>query len=405
MKEKEKLISIIEGLKKNPMFWMSLGSKELFHSNFLQYLSTLDPKSNFIDMLNGFLPEGKKLPKGIDYCLDRELEDFDICLYHMDGDKIVYDVVLENKVKSIPYKEQLTEYVNKTIKQGSPDCRFILLTLSKVFPDKGDPSINNWKQLGYSDLREGINSSFLRSGKLDARTSVYLEDYLSLIEQLEKLGEYLTPGPKQRLFDDTDKKMLEEIRFHDMYLKLRASWFALNLKNKLNNQGIPTNVVNKFNQCRYGYVNLNVDMNMGNGQIAAWICDGNQRDQKGNMAANTYEVVIQGNQYRHGINQQNINIPGVKDKARLNGLYDRLSTIQDNRPLDFLNFNSRNDVRPKKPGKHKKSPLLKTGPFDCYGEDYVYRYTIIDKTETIGNLLDRMYDDILKIWNGIPNLY
>ena len=405
MKEKEKLISIIEGLKKNPMFWMSLGSKELFHSNFLQYLSTLDPKSNFINMLNGFLPEGKKLPKGIDYCLDRELEDFDICIYHRNDNKIVYDVVLENKVKSIPYKEQLTEYVNKTIKQGSPDCRFILLTLSKDFPDKDDQSIDNWEQLGYSDLYKGIDSCFLQSGKRDTRKSVYLEDYLSLIKQLEELGEYLTPEQSQCLFDDDDKRMLEEIRLHDMYLKLRASWFALNLKKKLEDERIPTNVVHKFNQCRYGYVNLNVDMNQGNGQIAAWICDDDQRDEKDNMAANAFEVVIQGNQYRHGINQQNINIPGEKDKARLNELYDRLSKIQDNRPLDFLNFNSRNDVRPEKPGKHKKSPHRKTGPFDCYGEDYVYRYTIIDESETISKLLDRMYDDILKIWNSIPKLY
>ena len=89
---------------------MSLGSKELFHSNFLEYLWNVNQRA-FIDMINS-LPSGK-LNKKLDsnqsnnYILGREVENFDICIFHNDNQGKVYDLVLENKVKSIPYKEQL----------------------------------------------------------------------------------------------------------------------------------------------------------------------------------------------------------------------------------------------------------------------------------------------------------
>ena len=38
----QKLYDILGELKMNPIFKMSLGSKELFHSNFLEYLWELD---------------------------------------------------------------------------------------------------------------------------------------------------------------------------------------------------------------------------------------------------------------------------------------------------------------------------------------------------------------------------
>ena len=399
---------IIGNLKKNPIFSMSLGSKELFHSNFLEYLFTLDA-SLFIGMMNGFLPAANKLQGRFTYYLDRELKDFDICIYHEEKDnkgevRTVYDIVLENKVKSIPYKEQLKLYANKA--KGSAGCRFILLTLSKNFPDFGDPDIANWITLGYADLLNGINTFFVKSGKLSAKTMFYLSDYCSFICEMDKLGQILTPNLGQVLFDRSDILCLEKIRLHDLYIKLRSSWFAMTLKNELNNVGIPTNVVHSFKKCKYRFVNINIDMNQGNGQIAAWICDGSQVDKDGNMAANLFEVVIQGNQFRHGINQQSIGTPGKTGKERLNELFDRLGTIQDAKPLDFLFFgNQQKSVCPNKAGKHRNYPLQKSGPFDCYGDDYLYRYTVIGNNETIGILLKRMVSDIKMIWDAIPNLY
>lgn len=404
---------IIETLKSNPMFRMSLGAKELFHSNFLEFLSTLQPASLFIDMVNGFLPEGKKLPKGVEYHLDRELKDFDICIHHEENGRTVYDVVIENKVKSIPYKEQLKDYVGKATGQGSGGCRFILLTLSKDFPDKGDKEIDEWIHIGYDKLREGIEQHFIKGGNQDKKTRCYIDDYHDFIQQLNELGTYLTPTDGQPLIDGDDKTSLEGIRLHDLYIKLRCSWFAMKLKERLEGKGIRTRVVHKYKECEPGYVNINVDMNQGNGQVAAWICDGDKKDGKG-MAANTFEVVIQGGQYRHGINQQDVPDPIDPRKTktpkedRLNSLYDRLKKIADTRPLDFLNFNGEQGILPADdPGKErkfKKSTVTKSGPFDCYSDRYLYRYRPVGNA-TIGQLMDWMTADIVKLFGGIPDLH
>ena len=93
-------------------------------------------------MINQILPNNTLDPNR-QYQIGREKENFDICLFHKEKKKDVYDLVLENKVKSIPYKEQLIGYVNK-VKESSPHCRFILLTLSEDFPDKGDMKLAGW---------------------------------------------------------------------------------------------------------------------------------------------------------------------------------------------------------------------------------------------------------------------
>lgn len=54
----------------------------------------------------------------------------------------------------------------------------------------------------------------------------------------------------------------------------------------------------------------------------------------------------------------------------------------------------------KKKGKDK---IKKTGPFDCYGESYIYRYKKIDGCMT-AVLLGKMLEDIKKIYSQIPNL-
>ena len=57
----ENLQSTLLELNKLAIFRMSLGSKELFHSNFLEYLWSIDPSHKMFV---------------------RDKENFDICLYH-----------------------------------------------------------------------------------------------------------------------------------------------------------------------------------------------------------------------------------------------------------------------------------------------------------------------------------
>lgn len=113
-------------LKTSAMFKLSLSSKELFHSNFLEWLSNVDQeafKGLILDMAG--IEEDYEWPNV--WRVKREYNNFDLCVvaYNQDQYKNKEDeridddddfrilFVIENKVKSIPYKEQLERYTRE----------------------------------------------------------------------------------------------------------------------------------------------------------------------------------------------------------------------------------------------------------------------------------------------------
>ena len=140
---------ILEELNKNPMFRLSLGSKELFHSNFLAFLWEQNNKA-FLELLNDLCHNSIQVEDLFrkEPTLDREKENFDICIHHKEGkgEKEIYDIIIENKVKSIPYEEQLIDYENKVAshQKGSTTTN-ILLTLADKFPNDCEEKIKNSK--------------------------------------------------------------------------------------------------------------------------------------------------------------------------------------------------------------------------------------------------------------------
>lgn len=89
----------LQDLHSKPIFRLSLGSKELFHSNFLEYL--WDCKRNddgsfdrecFISMIRMLFNDENILNGPVDkYILSREKENFDVCIFHKTGTRDVYD--------------------------------------------------------------------------------------------------------------------------------------------------------------------------------------------------------------------------------------------------------------------------------------------------------------------------
>ena len=67
-----------------------------------------------------------------------------------------------------------------------------------------------------------------------------------------------------------------------------------------------------------------------------------------------------------------------------------------------------NPTQPNKTKNHRKNksqaPVVqKSGPFDCYGEDYIYRYKKIDNIP-ISQLLEWMVRDVKIILDSKPDL-
>lgn len=373
--------TLLEELKKLPIFKMSLGSKELFHSNFLEFLWEIDNDGRrFVEMINRLLSKkSQKLEDGVEYKLSREKENFDICLYHQRGQgKIYYDLIIENKVKSIPRKDQLDDYETKVKNRG--DTKFLLLSLVEEFPCLND--ISNWCVVSYMDLCRAIEDVYKG---LDVRSQQYINDYCDFIRKMHELQKKLVEDFKNQ--DYFNKEVLDEykrLRLHDLYIKLRGSLFLSELSVKIGNAKVHimpfNNPNNKNRSFKYEdirdycssdsdvHVFLECTIQQGNGMVAAYI-------YKKRCVDFIYEIAIQHDQYRHGINSKDARYGKIDDEGLENVwkvVYKKDSSFFD---------------------KILKKNTYPEGSYNKYKPEYVYKYVKIEN-ESIGELLNAMANDI-----------
>ena len=97
----------IKFLKKSLMYQMSLGSRELFHSNVWAWLMEID--NNFIKVFFDDLDIMQY--KVVKICREKYNRDITIWLErkNVNIDRFVY-LVIENKIKTLPNIEQLEKY-------------------------------------------------------------------------------------------------------------------------------------------------------------------------------------------------------------------------------------------------------------------------------------------------------
>ena len=352
-------MSTLDEIGKLPIFKLSLGSKELFHSNFLEFLWEYEhDHACFVGMINELLKkDNKEISLFPSSELGREKEHFDLCLFHEEGEKgrIVYDLILENKVKSLPDKGQLDRYVEdikKKKKGNDPNPVFLLLSLAEDFPSRKEiKDDKNWTVVNYKNLQDAIAKQ-----KWPQTTGFnYIGDYCEFIEKLHLLGEDILKNlEKEYLFQDVEA--YKEERMHDLYIKLRCVLFLNLLKGELEKDPrikgkIPV-VFTEHNMIRKGKKSglfLNVNIFRGTGQAAVFLHKGSgEEPDKGDI----YEIVIQGDQYRHGINQFEDKEPEVRWKELTQGGLSK----------EFLT-----SILGGSPSK---------GRGDCnhYGKNYVYKY-------------------------------
>ncbi|MDX9782799.1 MAG: PD-(D/E)XK nuclease family protein [Bacteroidales bacterium] len=227
------MITTIENLKKSPLFNLSLSSKELFHSNFLYWIGHNYP-SEFGEIFSKFL---KIKPE--DTCIKdiyRERGNIDLSFSYLDGQ----EVLIENKVKSVPYIGQLAKYSEKHTNQKN----YILLSLSEPMFLQSRKSIKineaNWCYLSYSDLSEMLKTV---TEKIDDEYHIHIiNDYCEFIDGLVVINEYCKIN-EEDLFDfhsiNTNSlyRELIDIRLHDFYLKKKYELLAYEVYKKLKNLG------------------------------------------------------------------------------------------------------------------------------------------------------------------------
>ena len=275
---------VVNKLRNNPVFYMSLGSKELFHSNMLAFmlenewinglaelfapyngkeklnnykvLTVLREKSHF-DLIIVFLPSN-------DY--DATIKNYDqrqiADIFQNSGpkDELLLStlqnnckfVVVENKLKSIPDKTQLKEYdgaiQNSICLRGfkvAKNNEFIMLNTKNTTRYLMAPKValynfeeyqehfdnfkkcqEEWNPVSYEDILKKLQAQ--KEWEDDRFTEKFIEHYVDFLKNMLKLTEDI----EKKLYSPTnlafpkqrDIAELSKIRIHDFYEKL---WFSV----------------------------------------------------------------------------------------------------------------------------------------------------------------------------------
>ena len=183
-------------LKDSPIYAMSLGSKELFHSNFWAWL--MEQNNEFVKV---FFPNINTNT----YEIKREEKNRDITIHTPNG---IY--IIENKIKSIPTNEQLCKYAD--------DSKFISGILTGLQNEKPQNiTAEKWNYISYSEISRGIKD---RLELLNSTNKSVCKMYCDILDNLcSIISEKLQMRFNAWNFDDAEE--LKEIRFDDAYKKLK----------------------------------------------------------------------------------------------------------------------------------------------------------------------------------------
>jgi len=186
----------LDKLEKSPLFRLSLASKELFHSNFIEWYGDTYP--NLLgEILKEWINCSEKLT--VDK-IEREKANIDLTIHcKKGGNKIT--IVIENKVKSIPTNEQLEKYSKK-----NPADYFVLLTF--IEPEEDLP--DKWILIGYNKFLNQI-----KRDTSDPYHSELISDYQGFTCSLYEILQSLLKSNNFFLDNDIEER-LRTLRIHDI---------------------------------------------------------------------------------------------------------------------------------------------------------------------------------------------
>ena len=352
----QNLNKCVGDLRKNPMFNMSLSSKELFHSNFLAWLVENYPKE--FDMVFSEILDGNniKIPsilieEGLGK-VERERRNKDLTIYLEDNKKII----IENKVKSLPDIKQLESY-------SEENTYHILLSLyepdwnmnsdNSFFIKNAKNQNHKWHYVSYNVLL-----GKLKDLNINSKHKVYLEDYVSFISLLSELSLNIVNIKLDDEFEPLKYyELFKEIRLHDLYQKIYFSKLNELLKKKndeINFEDSKSFIFSTDLQSQSGRIsiilnseyrdNIDLEINVHNDKLILLLSDMNKSDFLKNTQS--YELI---NEYF-----------SILDKYSSDGI------IYPTKPNEYCNTNQ-------------------------YFNIYRYRKTRINN-KTIGEVLDIVID-------------
>ena len=182
----DELRRIADSLDADPVFAMSLGSKELFHSNLLAwFLEKSRPLREGVADAWG-VPPGPSTTGG-ELWLEREWRQLDLVM-HIPGRQVL---VVENKVLALPEEDQLDQYAATTLTlPGTPSLVLLSLT-DPGWPHSiwNSPSGCLWRYRSYAELTRVLRELAPGVATNDDFTDELLRRWVGLLEKLVEIAE------------------------------------------------------------------------------------------------------------------------------------------------------------------------------------------------------------------------
>ena len=244
----EVIRELINNLKESALYAMSLSSMELFHTNFWQWLMRFDNRyvSIFFDDINVKSINKKNIR--------REYKNTDISIEY---DNKLY--IIENKMKSLPNREQLEKYSNNN--------SFIKgVYIFPFYHESFNEICNNWNFKSYNEIIENICeiTKKIEINEKNNSNIVIIKEYINMTKTLIKLFENVIDYIGNNYINFINNKeliyLLKEIRIDDIILKINGHLISIELLKRLKE---------KFNDEELKKIKIQNSYNNGSSTISA----------------------------------------------------------------------------------------------------------------------------------------
>jgi len=218
-----KINDVINNLKNNPLFSMSLGSKELFHTNFWAWIIEHDETNTFLALFFNDKDNNRDI-KNINRKLmwiDREKYNMDLSIWDGENEQ---RYIIENKIKSMPRLDQIIDYQGK-LEEGE----FGYGALTGLI----DPCFKmpfGWHFVKYSEISDCLKGMMKTPNDFSKYEQDTILQYCNMIENITLLVNNFVITSGESL--EYDYARLAEIRFDDLCRKIKANDFV-NYLNKM----------------------------------------------------------------------------------------------------------------------------------------------------------------------------
>jgi hypothetical protein len=184
----ERILPLLDAFENDLLWAQSRAGQELFHSNTIAWLlrNFPVPCAPLLDLLGSTRYDGVN-----QVYARRELHHLDIVIEPVGASP---KIVVENKLYSVPYAEQLSKYIAYPLpwSSGHGECgagatRYVLLSLmTPAFPLPSP-----WVHVGYADLATALDQ--IDANSLGRTTDQFIR-YRALIHRLVALAEAVDPA-------------------------------------------------------------------------------------------------------------------------------------------------------------------------------------------------------------------